>query len=80
MTARHAAELLQMGWTMFGIGWAYADNLSNIALLPLFGDGIAYSHALGGCREPDGLLSPVHSAPRCESHRRAVVATIGGTM
>jgi hemolysin III len=37
------ALYLIMGWTMFGMGCAYADNLPNIALLLLFGGGIAYS-------------------------------------
>jgi hemolysin III len=37
------ALYLIMGWTMFGMGWAYADNLPNTALLLLFGGGIAYS-------------------------------------
>jgi hemolysin III len=37
------ALYLIMGWTMFGMGWACADNLPNTALLLLFGGGIAYS-------------------------------------
>jgi len=37
------ALYLIMGWTTFGMGWAYADNLPNIVLLLLFGGGIAYS-------------------------------------
>jgi hemolysin III len=37
------ALYLVMGWTMFGIGRAYADHLPNIVLLLLFGGGIAYS-------------------------------------
>jgi hemolysin III len=37
------ALYLVMGWTMLGMGGAYADNLSNVALLLLLGGGIAYS-------------------------------------
>jgi hemolysin III len=37
------ALYLVMGWTMFGAGWAYADKLSIIGALLLFGGGIAYS-------------------------------------
>jgi hemolysin III len=37
------AMYLVMGWVMFGMGRAYADNLPNTALLLLFGGGIAYS-------------------------------------
>jgi len=37
------ALYLVTGWTMFGMGRAYADNLPNIALLLLLGGGIAYS-------------------------------------
>jgi len=37
------ALYLVMGWTMFGAGLAYADNLPNIVLFLLFGGGIAYS-------------------------------------
>jgi hemolysin III len=37
------ALYLVMGWTMFGVGRVYADNLPKIALLLLFGGGIAYS-------------------------------------
>ncbi len=37
------ALYLVLGWTMFGMGWAYAGNLPNIALLLLFGGGVAYS-------------------------------------
>ena len=37
------ALYLVMGWTMFGVGTAYADNLANMALWLLFGGGIAYS-------------------------------------
>src|SRR6185437_7552349 len=31
------ALYLVTGWTMFGMGWAYADTLSNVALPLLFG-------------------------------------------
>jgi hemolysin III len=34
---------LAMGWAMFGMGWTYADNLPNVALLLLLGGGIAFS-------------------------------------
>lgn len=37
------ALYLVMGWTMFGVGTAYAGNLANMALLLLFSGGIAYS-------------------------------------
>jgi hemolysin III len=37
------ALYLLMGWTMFGVGRAYANDLSNIVLVQLFGGGIAYS-------------------------------------
>src|SRR5690242_16469849 len=37
------ALYLVMGWTMFGMGWAYADNLPTTASLLLFGGGIAYT-------------------------------------
>lgn len=37
------ALYLVMGWTMFGVDTAYADDLRNMALLLLFGGGIAYS-------------------------------------
>ena len=37
------ALYLVMGWTMFGVGTAYADNLANMALLLLFSGGIAFS-------------------------------------
>jgi hemolysin III len=38
------AMYLVTGWTMFGMGRAYADNLPNISLLLLFGGGVAYSY------------------------------------
>ena len=37
------ALCLVLGWAMVGICRIYAANLSNIALLLLFGGGIAYS-------------------------------------
>lgn len=37
------ALYLVMGWVMFGMGVAYADNLPNMVLLLLFGGGVAYS-------------------------------------
>lgn len=37
------ALYLVMGWTMFGMGKAYADNLPHITLLLLFVGGVAYS-------------------------------------
>ena len=37
------ALYLVMGWTIFGMSRAYADNLSNVALFLLLGGGIAYS-------------------------------------
>src|SRR5690242_10243472 len=47
------ALYLVMGWTMFAMGEAYADDLSKRALMLLFGGGLAYScgafvHARGG--------------------------------
>lgn len=37
------AVYLVMGWATFGVGMAYADNLSTTALFLLFGGGLAYS-------------------------------------
>jgi hemolysin III len=37
------ALYLVMGWTIFGMGWAYADHLPRTALLLMFGGGMAYS-------------------------------------
>jgi hemolysin III len=37
------ALYLVMGWTMFGLGLAYAGKLSKAALLLLLGGGIVYS-------------------------------------
>jgi hemolysin III len=53
------ALYLVTGWTMFGMGWAYADNLSNVVLPLLFGGGIAYS--FGAFVHARGRL-PFHNA------------------
>ena len=37
------ALYLVMGWTIFGMSRAYADNLSDVALFLLLGGGLAYS-------------------------------------
>lgn len=37
------ALYLVMGWTMFGVGTAYAEHPASMTLLLLFGGGIAYS-------------------------------------
>jgi hemolysin III len=52
------ALCLVMGWAMFGMSRAYADNLPNIALLLLFGGGIAYS--IGAFVQARGRL-PFHN-------------------
>jgi hemolysin III len=52
------ALYLVAGWTIFGMSRAYADNLSDVALLLLFGGGVAYS--FGAYLQAQGRL-PLHN-------------------
>jgi hemolysin III len=52
------ALYLVTGWTIFGMSRAYADNLSDVALLLLFGGGVAYS--FGAYVQAQGRL-PLHN-------------------
>jgi hemolysin III len=52
------ALYLVTGWTIFGMSRAYADNLSNVALVLLFGGGLAYS--FGAYVQAQGHL-PFHN-------------------
>jgi hypothetical protein len=54
---------------MFGMGQTYADNLPNVALLLLFGGGIAYScgafvHARGSLPFHNASMAPIGPAWR----------------
>ncbi len=52
------ALYLVMGWTVFGMSKAYADNLSNVALFLLLGGGLSYS--CGAYVQAQGRL-PFHN-------------------